>query len=265
MTQFLSLSSGSNGNCYYIGNETIGFLIDVGIGGRTIKKRLAENNIPLDRVAFVLVSHDHIDHIRGLGSLVERMKIPVLMTSTLHAALDVHTCTRGCLNGCVKEVVPGEQFEWLGVKVEMFEVPHDATQTVGFYIDFFGERFTFMTDLGFPTDTAVKYASKAQHLIVESNYDFDMLIGGSYTHDLKMRIIQGRGHLSNEQSSELVKAAYQPDLKDIYLCHLSENNNLPHIAFTQMEIALESLGLKVGKDIHLHCLPRRRASELFEY
>jgi len=265
MTQFLSLSSGSNGNCYYIGNESTGFLIDVGIGGRTIKKRLLENEIPLDRIKFVLVSHDHIDHIRGLGSLIERLHIPVLMTGKLHVALDNHFCTRGCLGGCVHEVELDKEFEWSGVKITSFEVPHDATQTVGYFIDFFGEKFTFMTDLGAPTDKAIQYASKATHLIVESNYDFDMLIGGSYTYDLKMRIMQGHGHLSNEQSSELVKAAYHPGLKDIYLCHLSENNNMPSLAYRQMEIVLTMLGLKVGEDINLCCLPRRKASELFEY
>ncbi len=265
MTQFLSLSSGSNGNCYYIGNDEMGFLIDVGIGGRTIKKRLLEKDIPLDRISFVLVSHDHIDHIRGLGSFIERMHIPVLMTSKLHFALDNHFCTRGCLGGCVHEVSLDNEFEWSGIKITPFEVPHDATQTVGYYIDFFGEKFTFMTDLGAPTSNAVKYASMASHLIVESNYDFDMLISGSYTQELKMRIMQGHGHLSNDQSSDLVKAAYHPGLKDLYLCHLSENNNTPHIAYSHMEMVLESIGLKVGRDINLCCLPRHQASELFEY
>lgn len=265
MTQFLSLSSGSNGNCYYIGNESTGFLIDVGIGGRTVKKRLLENNIPLNRVAFILVSHDHIDHVRGLGGLVERCHIPVLMSPILNSALQVHPCTRGCLDGCVRELHLGSEFVWNGVKITAFEVPHDATQTVGFHIDFFGEKFTFMTDLGAPTVDAIRYASMADHLIVESNYDLEMLLSGSYTYDLKMRIMHGHGHLSNDQSADLVKAAYHKGLKDLYLCHLSENNNTPHAAFIHMKYALESLGLKVGEDINLHCLPRRHASELFEF
>lgn len=265
MTRFLSLSSGSNGNCYYLGNEQVSVLIDVGIGVRTIKKRLAEHDIDIADISFVLVSHDHVDHIKSLGNFSERYRKPVYVSSTLAAALNRHFCTRGHMTGCMRKMEPEVAIQPAqGVEVTSFRVPHDATETVGFHIDFFGEKFTFMTDIGEVTDTAVHYASLADHLIVESNYDIDMLLGGPYTHALKMRIVQGNGHMSNDQTSSLLRRSYHSGLKDICLCHLSENNNTPTLAFDCARRALGEIGVSVGKDVSLTCLPRREASEVIE-
>jgi Metal-dependent hydrolases of the beta-lactamase superfamily I len=266
MVKFLSLSSGSNGNCYYIGNEETSLLIDLGVGLRTLKKRLALCDIDISRIDSVLVSHDHVDHIRSLGGFTDKYKKPVYATEKLHKALNHHFCTEGHLAGCVKILTAGEENTLLsGVKVIPFSVPHDASDTVGYHIDFFGEKFTFMTDIGAPTDDAVRFASLASHLIVESNYDFDSLIRGTYPKELKMRIMQGHGHLSNEQTASLLKRSWHEGLKDIYLCHLSENNNTPKLAFDCASEALQSIGVCVGRDVTLHCLPRREPSPVFTY
>lgn len=266
MVKFLSLSSGSNGNCYYIGNEESSLLIDLGVGLRTLKKRLAMRGIDIMSVDSVLVSHDHVDHIRSLGGFTDKYKRPVYATEKLHRALSHHFCTEGHLSGCAKVLKLGLENTLLsGVKVTPFSVPHDASDTVGYYIDFYGERFTFMTDIGYPTDDAVKYASMAQHLIVESNYDFDSLVRGTYPQVLKMRIMQGHGHLSNEQTASLLKRSWHEGLKDIYLCHLSENNNTPKLAYNCAFEALQSIGVTVGRDVTLHCLPRREPSPVYSY
>ncbi|MBQ0122484.1 MAG: MBL fold metallo-hydrolase [Bacteroidales bacterium] len=261
MVRFVSLSSGSNGNCYYIGNESVAFLIDVGIGGRTIRKRLAEVGIPFDSIDFILVTHDHADHIRSLGLFTQRFRKPVYATRTLHKALSHNFCTMGKMTGCVHYLTEGQSEEICGVSVTPFEVPHDATQTVGYHIVISGERFTVMTDLGEVTDDAVFYASKADHLIVEANYDVDMLFGGIYPPQLKARIASGIGHLSNEQTASLIRKANNAALKDIFLCHLSEHNNTPHLAFNTVN---ETLG-KSDSQASLTCLPRMQTSALFEY
>lgn len=260
MVKFISLSSGSNGNSYYIGNDTTALLIDVGVGARTIKRRLAEHDLSVDSVKMVLVTHDHVDHIKHLGSFTERYGLPVFATEKLKRALSYHFCTRGRLGGCVRSLKLDERTEWEGVQFTPFQVPHDATETVGYYINFFGTKFTFLTDLGEPTDVAVKYASMADNLIVESNYDVDMLMRGDYTAALKMRIMQNNGHLSNEQTASLLKRAYHKSLKNIYLCHLSQNNNTPALAYESAKDALSSIGVKVGSDVMLYCLPRCEAS-----
>lgn len=274
MTQFVSLSSGSNGNCYYIGNETCGILIDAGIGTRTIKKRLAEVGLSVDRIRCVLVSHDHFDHIRSLGTFAERFCKPVYATAPCIAAFGRHYCTRGFLGaGRCRELVPGELLEVVdGVRVLPFRVPHDATDTVGFYIDFYGETFTFLTDLGAVTEEAVLYASRSRHLIVEANYDPEMLRTGGYPADLQRRIRGGHGHLSNAQTAKLVSSALDisgPLLQDVFLCHLSENNNTPELALATVSEVLSqaafSTGDASGSPIRLVALPRREPSKLFTW
>lgn len=265
MVKFFSLSSGSNGNCYYIGNGKRGFLIDAGIGPRTVKKRLQEHGVDIEDISFILVSHDHIDHIKGLGILAEKYSKPVYATATLHASLDNHPCTRCRLKGSVRKTVAGETSVYEDIKFTPFIVPHDATETVGYHIEIENVRFTFLTDLGEVTDEVVEYCRKSNVVIFESNYDIDMLLTGSYTPELKARIMQGNGHLSNEQTASAVKRFYHKNLSHIFLCHLSENNNTPDVAMTCIAKALRSINVTVGKDVHLSCLPRRNTSELYTF
>lgn len=264
MVKFFSLSSGSNGNCYFIGNEETALLIDAGIGPRTVKKRLAEYGIPIESIELILVTHDHIDHIKSLGVLVDRYKIPVYATERLHGALDRHSCTRDRLSGCVRKTVPGTPSTYKGVHFTPFIVPHDATETVGYFIDFYGAKFTFLTDIGGMTDEVIAYSKKARTLIFESNYDLDMLMRGSYSPDLKVRIMKGSGHLSNEQAASAIKRIYHKELENIFLCHLSENNNTPELAYNEIAKGLSEIGVEAGVDVQLACLPRREVSQLYE-
>ncbi len=260
MVRFLSLSSGSNGNCYYFSDGHQSFLIDIGIGTRTIKKRLAEHGIDLASVGCVFVTHDHFDHIRSLGSFTERYHKPVYLTRTLEQALRHNICTAGKLKGCVRYLEEGsEQVLDGGFRITPFVVPHDATQTVGYHFILSGERFTVMTDLGEVTDDAVRYAREADHLIVESNYDVDMLVTGPYPKELKERILTQHGHMSNEQTASLLLRSRHEGLRSVYLCHLSANNNTPSLALASAKKTLESIGSQAS----LHCLPRGSASDLF--
>lgn len=265
MVKFFSLSSGSNGNCYYIGNGETALLIDAGIGPRTIKKRLAGYNIDISSIEFILVTHDHIDHIKSLGIMADKYKIPVYATGRLHQALDQHVCTRNRLSGCVRKTVPGEASEYKGVKFTPFIVPHDATETVGYFIDFYGARFTFLTDVGEVTDAVIEYCRKANTIIFESNYDLDMLMSGTYSPALKVRIMKGCGHLSNEQAASAIKRIYHTHLDNIFLCHLSENNNTPELAYNEISRGLKEIGVNTGEDVRLVCLPRREVSGLYTF
>lgn len=265
MIEFISLSSGSNGNCYYLGNEETALLIDVGIGGRTIKKRLEDNGLSLSKVEMILVTHNHIDHIKYLGSVAEKLSVPVYAPAGIHQALDVHPCTKGMIKGC-KRVIKKETFtQTKGIRFVAFDVPHDAVETVGYFIDFYGEKFVFMTDLGDVPESAMEYCRMADHLIIESNFDLDMLIRGNYSPELKKRIYEGKGHLSNDQCAHALKMILHPGLQSVYLCHLSENNNAPSLAYECASQAITSMGRVLGKDIKLFCLPRREASPLFTF
>lgn len=262
MAHFLSLSSGSNGNCYFFGNAQTGFLIDIGIGARTIKKRLAAYGLSIDAVDAVFVTHDHFDHIRSLGTFTQRYQKPVYLTRTLEEALRRNFCTAGRLKGCVRYLEEGcTKQVGESLTITPFVVPHDATQTVGYHFVLGGERFTVMTDLGEVTDEAVHYASLADHLVVESNYDVDMLMRGPYPPELKHRILTQHGHLSNDQTASLLRRCRHDGLRNVFLCHLSANNNTPALAFESARKTLESMGSRAS----LHLLPRSSASELFTF
>lgn len=262
MVKFMSLSSGSCGNCYYLGTGNSGILIDAGVSLRRLKKVLAEHGLDNNAFSAVLVTHDHLDHIRHLGSFCKRLCKPVYTAEAIHHALARHTFTASAIGACRKVLAEGEWNDVAGMSVRYFTVPHDATQTVGYAIMLDGHRFLIMTDVGRVTDEAVEFASMADTVVIESNYDMDMLMGGRYTYELKMRIVQGCGHLSNDECASAIKRFWHPSLKNIFLCHLSENNNTQELAYRCSRKALDELGVGKG-DIALRCLPRQYPSEMF--
>jgi len=280
--KFKSFSSGSCGNCYLIGIEEDGVMlhsviIDAGVSLRRFKKELQSNNIPLDSVEAILVTHDHMDHIRSLGSFCKYLKLPVWATSELHEAMSYHTYTLEHLAAVRKPLAPGSWNEIIPehIYARYFVVPHDATQTVGYGIKIDGYRFVIMTDIGSMTSEALSFAANADTVVIESNYDVDMLMGGPYTYDLKMRICKGNGHLSNDLCAQAIRTFHHESLKHIYLCHLSENNNTPQLAYASSCEALQSLGYRPsyegsslfeneeGETLTLVPLPRRSPSPLY--
>ena len=264
MLRFFSLSSGSCGNCYYLGTEDTGILIDAGVSLRSVSKVFKANDVDMDSVCGILVTHTHLDHVRSLGSFCKKLHKPVYTTSTIAGALARHRAI-GDTSGLCRDITLQETASMLtGIKVRTFEVPHDAVQTVGYSIEMSGHRFVIMTDIGRMTDEAMSYAAEADTLVIESNYDIDMLMAGPYTYDLKMRIVRGNGHLSNDECASSLKriASANPGLKNIFLCHLSENNNTPEKAYAASSQALSEAGVPAGT-IQLRCLPRRFPSQVF--
>ena len=262
MIRFMSFSSGSCGNCYYLGTEKGGILIDAGVSLRRVKKTLLDAGLTLDSFSAVLVTHDHLDHIRHLGSFCKRLSRPVYTSEQIHRALARHTFTAPTIGPCRKIMNEGQTVEISGMKVRYFVVPHDATQTVGYAIEVEGRKFVIMTDVGRMTDEAVEYARQADTVVLESNYDMDMLMSGPYTYELKMRIVQGCGHLSNDECASAIRRFWHPGLRNIFLCHLSENNNTHQLAYQCSLEALQSLGVQKGT-IALRCLPRQTPSQMF--
>lgn len=263
MPSFLSFSSGSAGNCYFLGSEGKGIIIDAGVSLRRMKKTLALNGLSFDSFSSILVTHDHLDHIRNLGSYCKKLCKPVYATPELHKALSRHTFTAEYIGPCRRELAEGEWNEIDGFRVRCFRVPHDATQTVGFAIVVDGHNFVIMTDIGRMTGEALSFARGADTVVVESNYDTGMLMGGPYTYELKMRICQGCGHLSNDECADAIRSFWHPGLRNIFLCHLSENNNTPQLAYDSALNALRDLGVPPGA-LRLEALKRREASPLYE-
>mgnify|MGYP003303209583 CR=1 FL=1 len=233
---FKSLSSGSCGNCYYLclkdpDGSRIPILIDAGVSPRRLRKELAFNGLSAAEVRAILVTHDHMDHIRSLGSYCKHLRWPVWTTPTLHNALSRHTMTSGHIEPYRKElstgwndIVPGR------IRARFFQVPHDATQTVGYAIMLDEFKFVLMTDIGRMTPEGLSFAGQADAVVIESNYDPDMLKNGPYPVELQQRIRNGHGHLSNPECADAIGRFSHEGLRHIFLCHLSEHNNTPELA-----------------------------------
>ncbi|MDR1518311.1 MAG: MBL fold metallo-hydrolase [Dysgonamonadaceae bacterium] len=262
---FFSLGSGSCGNCYYLGNGSYGILIDAGIGMRTTKKRLAENGIDLASIRAVLITHDHLDHIKAVGALGEKQHIPVYATRGVHKGIGSCRFVREKLNGSRRYFEKGEPFCIEGFTITAFDVPHDSTDHNGFFIQFANQTLALATDVGAITAEIEAYVRKAKHLIIESNYDEEMLRLGSYPYSLKQRITSGTGHLSNRQTGEFLADIYSGNLQNIWLCHLSADNNRPEIAYETTEQCLLRKGIKIGEDIVLRVLKRNTLSQRIEF
>lgn len=262
--QFLSLSSGSSGNCYYLGTETYGILIDAGIGPRTIKKFLKENDIPFERIIALLITHDHTDHIKYAGVLGEKFGIPVYATRRIHDGMNRNYSMTEKIYASRREISKEVSFAIRDLNITAFEVPHDGSDNVGYRIEFEGVKFGIATDLGVITETVCKHLSDVNHLVIEANYDTEMLHTGKYPAHLKSRIHCDTGHLSNIDAALFLSSIFDFHLKSVYLCHISKDNNHPELAYKTIEMKLGDFGIRAGKDFELIPLKRNVPTGIFE-
>lgn len=263
--RFMSLASGSSGNCYYLGYGECGILIDAGIGIRTIKKHLKEVHIPMDSIQAVFITHDHADHIKAVGHLGEKFHIPIYTTARIHEGINKSYCITEKLHSCVQHLEKEEPMQLGHFRITSFEVPHDGTDNVGYCIEVAGKVFSFATDLGEITPLAAEYICKANYLILEANYDEEMLRMGAYPIYLKQRIAGQNGHLSNAATADFLAENIHENLRYIWLCHLSKDNNHPELAYKTVEWKLKAKGIIVGKDVQLLALKRSTPSELYVF
>jgi len=263
--KFFSLSSGSSGNCFYLGTPTYGILIDSGIGIRMLQKVLRERGIAIQSIMAVFITHDHADHIRSVGNLSEQFNIPVYATSEVHEGICCnYSVTRKISPVNKRYITKDETLFFRDFSITPFEIPHDGHDNVGYHIEYDGKVFCFITDIGHITPSVCKYVSSANYLVLESNYDEKMLMNGPYTYDLKMRIKGPYGHLSNHAAGDFLAQYFPPQLRHVWLCHLSRENNTPDLAYRTVEASLKAVGKKVDVDYKLTTLNRTSPSAVYE-
>lgn len=262
--KFFSLGSGSSGNCSYLGNDDHGILIDAGVGIRKVTKTLREYGVSLDKIRGVLLTHDHADHIKTAGCLGIKHNLPIYATEAVHFGLQRSKFLQGDLYASKKIIEVESPFHIESFEITAFEVPHDSIQNVGYHIQFGEQIFVLITDAGRITPTIRKYACSANHLVMEANYDDQMLINGHYPTYLKQRISNGTGHMSNNLSAEFLSSIYHEEMKNIWLCHLSQDNNNPELAYNTIADALKGAGAKIDINLSLETLNRYKASGLTE-
>lgn len=220
-----SLNSGSNGNCYYIGNDREAVLVDAGLTCRETEKRMQLLGLSMSRVKAIFISHEHTDHIKGVPVIAEKYAVPVYITSA--------TCRMGRLQlrtGLVHEFNAIGAIAIGGLSVTAFPKCHDAADPHSFIISYNGINIGVFTDIGAPCERLAKYFGMCHAAFLEANYDDDMLENGRYPYFLKNRIRGGKGHLSNRQALDVFVKHRPAFMSHLFLSHLSKDNNCPVLA-----------------------------------
>jgi len=257
---FCSLSSGSSGNCYYLGNESHGILIDAGISATRIRKFLRDMDIPMQTIMGVLITHNHIDHIRGLEVLTRKYNLPAFTTHRIWKS--ILSPKKKISSDCIREIALLQKFHLSGFDIEAFPVYHDAPETIGLHICAGDKKITIATDLGHICQTAAHYIQAANLLVIESNYDEQMLVKGRYPQFLKSRIQSDHGHLGNHQTSAFLADIISDNLNTICLAHLSINNNTPEIALRTLHKTFLERGIILNNQQQISILSRNSPSDV---
>lgn len=265
MLRFISFGSGSSGNCYVLLTENDALMVDIGVGIRTLKKHFKDYGLSLSMIHHVLITHDHADHIKSVGSISYDYKLPVYATKVVHRGIDRNYCVSRKVNAELRCVVtPGESFEIGDFQVTPFSVPHDSSDNVGYFIEGGGSDICIITDAGEVTPTMAQFINKAHNLVIEANHDREMLLHGPYPQHLKKRIMSGTGHLSNDACAQAVVDNMSEHLHYVWLCHLSEENNHPELARKTVETVFRAHGVIPGKDVELTVLRRTMPTGFYE-
>lgn len=265
MLKFISFGSGSSGNCYYLATETDALIIDIGVGLRGLRKNCKEYGVNLQKVHHVLVTHDHADHIKSVGSISAEFSLPIHATREVHAGINRNYCvTKKVSHDLARYVEKGQTITLGDFQVTPFGVPHDSSDNVGYFIEAGGTNFCLITDAGMVTDEMKPFITRAHYLVIEANHDEEMVTNGPYPQFLKERILSDTGHLSNRSCGEVLAQNMSQDLKHVWLCHLSEENNHPELARKTVESILRSYGIVVGADLQLEVLKRNSPTGPFD-
>ena len=233
-----SIASGSSGNCIYVGSDTTHLLVDVGISGKRTEQGLNSLGIAASEIDGILVTHEHADHISGLGVLSRRYGIPIYAT-----AGTVEEMKRCRSIGNVDEdlfhiIRADEKFVIKDLVIDPMRISHDAAEPVAYRVRYGDKRVAIATDMGLYNDYIVESLKGMDAILLEANHDVNMLQVGPYPYYLKQRILGDRGHLSNENCGRLLSRILHDDLKGILLGHLSQENNLPELAYETVRVEI---------------------------
>ncbi|MCM1310207.1 MAG: MBL fold metallo-hydrolase [Bacteroides sp.] len=271
--QFMSFGSGSSGNCSYIGDKTGGFLIDAGVDPAKVENELKDRGIDMTRVRGILLTHDHGDHVRYVYSFLRnnRHMLVYCTPKVMNGILRRHSISRR-IRDYHRAIYKEFEYSIGNFIVTPFDVSHDGTDNCGFFITHGNATMAVATDLGCITERVRYYMSRVNFMVLESNYDLDMLRTGSYPDYLKARIEAEQGHLDNVVSAEFAAGVWSQQLSHIFLCHLSHDNNRPEKAVNAYRKAFNEKHpeLSIGdglrehlSDLQVIVLPRFDATPLY--
>lgn len=245
---FYILASGSKGNCAYIGVDNTKILIDAGLNCKETEKKLNEIGTSLKEIDGIFITHEHLDHIKGLGVISRKYKIPIYtLEETINEILNKKSL--GKINKQLTNCIYcGEDFLLNDIRIEPFDLPHDAKRCIGYVIRVNGIKISIATDFGHITEELIKKVRDSNILVIESNYDEYMLRVGKYPRALKERINSDFGHLDNVETGNLIVKIYNKDLDYVFLSHISDENNLPSKAEETVLGILDKHNIEYNKE-----------------
>lgn len=259
--KFCSLSSGSSGNCQYIEANNTRILIDAGFSGKRIETLLGSIDVCAKTIDAIFVTHEHIDHCKGVGVLSRRYDIPIYANKDTFMGMEK-------IIGILKEenikvFNTGENLTFKDLEIHPFSTFHDALDPVGYSVYYKDKKISIITDTGRVNSEIIEKIKGSNLYLLESNHDVEMLKFGSYPYYLKQRIMSSQGHLSNDDAATVLCDILTREKEIVLLCHLSQDNNAPCLAIQTVTNTLKDKGIDVLKDIKLGLSHRDRATEVF--
>lgn len=262
--EICSIASGSSGNCIYIASEQSRILIDVGISGKRIREGLASIGVCLEDLTGILITHEHSDHIQGLGVISRKYNLPIYSTKgTIEGILQSGSV--GKVDASLFHEINYEIDFLVGdLEIHPFQISHDAMEPVAYVARQGGKSIGIATDMGVYDEDIVRNLSGLDALLLEANHDVNMLQVGAYPYYLKRRILGDKGHLSNENSGRLLSRILHDDCKCILLGHLSKENNMEELAYetVRQEITMSDC-CYCGNDFPIYVAKRDEVSEKY--
>lgn len=253
------LASGSTGNAIFFDFDSTKILIDAGISTRRIQQALNSVGTGLEELDGILITHEHRDHVAGLLTMTKKHRMPVY---TRPGTWDAMYCRDVIPEECRKDI--GVSLDIGDVKIEPFDISHDAADPIGFNLYHNNRKYSVATDLGFVTDTVKKSLSLADAMVLESNHDVDMLKNGSYPWMLKRRIMSNRGHLSNVDAGWTLGRLTRKNHTKVFLAHLSQENNRPELALATVSTILQEQDCRLPGEISLQMTYPDRISSMVD-
>ena len=263
--KFISLGSGSSGNCYILQQGETTIVIDIGIGIRTFKRYCNQYGIPVGRANAIFVTHDHTDHIKAVGAVSREYHIPVFSSEEVHNGMDKNHYMSKKVPSDLKQILPNNSPIVVGdFTITSIPIPHDSSGNNGYIIEGGGKTICIITDAGRSTPEIEHCVANADYLVIEANYDMAMLATGPYPAYLKKRIRSGNGHLCNDETATILVEKLTERTKHVWLCHLSEENNNPQIALRTINEQLEERLSQLNPDLKIEVLRRRIPSQMYD-
>lgn len=263
MLKYCSIGSGSSGNCHYVGYKDTNILVDAGLSGKRITTGLKDIEIDIDKVKGIFITHEHSDHIKGAGIISRKFDIPIFANIKTWCSMKDKI---GDIKDSNMKVFENDKTYSLGdIIIRPFSIPHDSEDAVGY--NFYAgtnEKISIATDIGQITENIRKHLYKSKLVILESNYDPNMLMMGSYPYSLKRRVMSEEGHLSNEDAGKFCVELVKQGTERILLAHLSKENNFPELAYETSKGILAQNNIIVGQDIKLDVLSRNEVSDVYK-